>query len=201
MSRLSVSLFVTMLATMTSLGAQQSAPARPGPLASVADRTAGLRKIDGYFPALLGRARGHDAARDSAARHRVPVVHRPVGRPRVERHRARSRPGRAGTHREVPARGPARDARAGQPVVPLEQPERARAQVGGRLVRQVDPVGLRGRRRDRTARCSSTPPTSSCATSTAPPAACVPATTASTATAARSICPTPRASRRTPKWT
>ena len=50
MSRLSVSLFVTMLATMTSLGAQQSAPARPGPLASVADRTAGLRKIDGYFP-------------------------------------------------------------------------------------------------------------------------------------------------------
>ena len=50
MSRLNVSLFVTMLATMTSLGAQQSAPARPGPLASVADRTAGLRKIDGYFP-------------------------------------------------------------------------------------------------------------------------------------------------------
>ena len=52
MSRLSVSVsvFVTMLATVASLGAQQSAPARPGPLASVADRTAGLRKIDGYFP-------------------------------------------------------------------------------------------------------------------------------------------------------
>ena len=50
MSRSSVSLFVIMLAAMTSLGAQPSAPARPGPLASVADRTAGLRKIDGYFP-------------------------------------------------------------------------------------------------------------------------------------------------------
>ena len=50
MSRLSVSVFVTMLATVASLGAQQSAPARPGPLASVADRTVGLRKIDGYFP-------------------------------------------------------------------------------------------------------------------------------------------------------
>jgi len=50
MSRLSVSVFVTMLATVASLGAQQSAPARPGPLASVADRTAGLRKIEGYFP-------------------------------------------------------------------------------------------------------------------------------------------------------
>ena len=50
MSRSSVSLFVIMLAAMTSLGAQPSTPARPGPLASVADRTAGLRKIDGYFP-------------------------------------------------------------------------------------------------------------------------------------------------------
>ena len=50
MSRLSVALFVTMLAATTSVGAQQAAPARPGPMASVPDRTTGLRKIDGYFP-------------------------------------------------------------------------------------------------------------------------------------------------------
>ncbi len=52
MSRLSVSLFAAVLTAVTSVGAQQSAPARPapGPMASVADRTAGLRKIDGYFP-------------------------------------------------------------------------------------------------------------------------------------------------------
>ncbi|HUU36018.1 MAG TPA: hypothetical protein VMW48_18260, partial [Vicinamibacterales bacterium] len=51
MSKLSVSLFVALLAAMTSVGAQQAAPARPaGPLATVADRTAGLQKIDGYFP-------------------------------------------------------------------------------------------------------------------------------------------------------
>ena len=52
MSRLSVSLFAAVLTAVTSVGAQQSAPSRPapGPIASVADRTAGLRKIDGYFP-------------------------------------------------------------------------------------------------------------------------------------------------------
>ncbi len=52
MSRLSVSLSAAILTAVTSVGAQQSAPSRPapGPMASVADRTAGLRKIDGYFP-------------------------------------------------------------------------------------------------------------------------------------------------------
>ncbi len=50
MSRLSVALFVTLLAASTLVDAQQTAPARPGPVASIADRTAGLRKIDGYFP-------------------------------------------------------------------------------------------------------------------------------------------------------
>ncbi|MEP7117372.1 MAG: zinc-dependent metalloprotease [Acidobacteriota bacterium] len=53
MSKLSVSLFAALLlAAATSAGAQPAAPVRPaaGPMASVADRTAGLRKIDGYFP-------------------------------------------------------------------------------------------------------------------------------------------------------
>jgi hypothetical protein len=35
---------------VTSVGAQQTPPARPGPIPSLEDRTAGLQKIDGYFP-------------------------------------------------------------------------------------------------------------------------------------------------------
>ena len=79
-----------------------------------------------------------------------------------------------------------------QPVVPIEQQEPARAQVGRGLVREVDALGLHRRRRIATAACSSTPPTSSCATCTAPATRCGPATTASIARAARSTCPNTR---------
>ncbi len=69
----------------------------------------------------------------------------------LDRGRRRRRP-----HRPVPARRPARHAGAGQPVVPIEQQESARAEVGRGLVRQVDPVGLRRRggiERPRPRRC------------------------------------------------
>ena len=74
--------------------------------------------------------------------------------------------GGGGAHRLVPARRPARAAGAGEPVVPLEQRQPARAQVGRGLVREIGAVGLHGRRRERTAACWSTPPTSCCATCT-----------------------------------
>jgi hypothetical protein len=38
------------LVAVVSVGAQQAAPARSGPVPSIEDRTSGLRKIDGYFP-------------------------------------------------------------------------------------------------------------------------------------------------------
>ena len=204
MRRVTVSVGVAVLAALMAidtLGAQPAAPPRSGPLPSIEDRTTGLRKIDGYFPLYWDERAGAMLLEMPAARHRVPAVDGPVGRPGLERPRSRSRPGRPGPHREVPARRSARAAGAAEPVVPLEQRQSARAALGRRLVRQVGAVGLRHRGRVERPACSSTPPTSSCATCTAPPAACVPAPSASTATAVRSTCPTPRASRRTPKWT
>lgn len=52
MSRFTLSLAAFLLAAMAPLGAGQQggAPARSGPPPSIDDRTAGLRKIDGYFP-------------------------------------------------------------------------------------------------------------------------------------------------------
>lgn len=50
MSKFSLSVMALTLAAVVSVGAQQSAPARSGPVPSIEDRTSGLRKIDGYFP-------------------------------------------------------------------------------------------------------------------------------------------------------
>ncbi len=74
--------------------AQQPAPA--GGRTHAVDRRAHRRHAEDrrLLPALLGRAHRIDVPRDPAVRHRVPVLDRPVGRPRLERHRPRSRPGR-----------------------------------------------------------------------------------------------------------
>ena len=149
------------------------------------------------LPAVLGRAHRFAVHRDPQARHRDPDEHRPGGRPRIERHRPRPRHGRRRAARVVPARRPARADGAAEHVVPLQQREPARAQVGRGLVRQVGAVGIRGRRREPTAACSSTPPTSCCATSRAPATRCGRATIASIARAARSTWRAPRRSRRT----
>ena len=156
MSKLSLSLVAAVIAATSSIGAQQGGGARPGPVPSIEDRTAGLRKIDGYVPLYWDERAGAMLLEMPQARHRVPDVDGAVGRARLERPRPRPRPGRPGPHRHVPARRPARAAGAAQPVVPIEQSQRARAQVGRGLLRQVGAVGLRGGgrvRRPRARRC------------------------------------------------
>ena len=150
-----------VVATLTvPLAAQQ----RPGPAPSIDDRTNGMKKLDGYFPLYWDERSGSMFLEIPRFDTDFLFTHGPFGRPRLERHRARPRTRRRRAHRPVPARRPARDAGAAEPVVPIEQREPARAEVGRRLVRQVDPLGLHRRRRNRAAACSSMPPTSSCAT-------------------------------------
>jgi hypothetical protein len=50
MSRFTLPTAALLLAAIVPLGAQQGAPARSGPPPSIEDRTAGLRKIDGFVP-------------------------------------------------------------------------------------------------------------------------------------------------------
>lgn len=50
MRRASLTVTAAILMAVVTAGAQQSAPARGGPVASIDDRTSGLRKIDGFFP-------------------------------------------------------------------------------------------------------------------------------------------------------
>ena len=80
-------------------------------------------------------------------------------------------------------------------------PNRGRAQVGRRLVREVGALGLHRRRREQRPRAGRRDPIFCCATCTAPAARCGPARIASTARAARSTCRARRPSRRTPKST
>ena len=114
-----LALGVLLLAGAAQPTAQQPAAANGGPRAGgpvpsnrrSRQRAAQDRRL---LSALLGRARGLDAARDSALRYRVPVLDRPLGRPRLERYRSRPRPGRPGPCRHVPAHRPASDAGAGR---------------------------------------------------------------------------------------
>ncbi len=202
MFKLSALLIGTLLLAGPVVTAQQPAqPQRPAALQSIDDRTSGHEEDRRLLPALLGRAHRLAVPRDLAVRYRLPVLDRAVGGPRLERHRPRPRPGRRRPHRPVPAHGPARDAGAGQPVVPIEQQEPARAQVGRRFVRQVDPVGLRRRGRIERPRAGRRDRLLPARRDRTRPARCGRATTASIARAARSTCPTPATSRRTPKST
>ena len=107
-----LALGVLLLAGAAQPTAQQPAAARRSArrrtVPSIDDRVNGLRKIDGYFPLYWDERTGSLLPRDPAVRHRLPVHHRPLGRPRLERHRPRPRPGGGGPHRRVPARRPAR---------------------------------------------------------------------------------------------
>ena len=182
----------------TSLVAQQAPRAAAPP--SIDERTAGMQKIDGYFPLYWDERTGIAVPRDPALRHRVPVSP-PASPPASARTTSASIAAAAAAARIVlvPARRPARAAGAAEPVVPLEQREPARAQVGRGLVREVDAVGLhrrRGKQRPRAGRRHRFPPARR---DTAPAARCGPAPIASTARAARSTCRAPRRSRRTPR--
>ena len=50
MSKLYVSVIVALVVSLSPLAAQQPGGGRPGPLPTIEDRTAGLRKIDGFVP-------------------------------------------------------------------------------------------------------------------------------------------------------
>ena len=123
-----------------------------GPIQSIDARTAGMQKIDGFYPLYWDERSGSMFVEIPEARHRHPDEHRPRGRARLERHRPRSRHRRRRQDRLVPARRSARADGAAEHVVPFEQRQPARAQVGRRLVRQVGALGLRGRGREQRAR-------------------------------------------------
>ena len=118
--------------------------------AAALDRRAHERhEEDGrLLPAVLGRAQRIDVPGDPALRHRLSVLERACrpgsGSNDIGLDRGR---GGAGPRRALPARRPARAAGAGQPVVPIEQQQPARAQVGRGLVREIGPLGIRRRRR------------------------------------------------------
>ena len=130
--------------------AQQPAPRRRADAHSPIDeRTAGMQKIDGYFPLYWDERTGSLFLEIPRFDTEFLLHDRPRRRPRVERHRPRSRRRRRRPRRLVPARRPAGPAGAAEPVVPLEQRQPARAQVGRGFVRQVGAVGLHRRRRER----------------------------------------------------
>ena len=80
-------------------------PAVTSPLDPALDRRQdeGLREAGRLRPALLEPCRRHDLARDPGARLRAALLHVAVGRPRLERHRPRSRPARRLARRALPA--------------------------------------------------------------------------------------------------
>ena len=83
-------------------------PAGGGPIPSIETRTAGMQKIDGFFPLYWEERTGSLFVEIPKLRHRLPVEHRARRRARLERHRPRSRRRRRRAHRLVPARRPAR---------------------------------------------------------------------------------------------
>ncbi len=119
-----------------------------GRIPSIDDRTAGMQKIDGYFPLYWDERTGAlfieiprlDTEFLFSTGLAAGLGSNDIGLDRGS--------GGGGRVVYVPARRAARHARAAQPVVPLEQRQPARAQVGRRLVREVDPLGLHRRRRE-----------------------------------------------------
>ena len=99
-----IALALLVLTGAAQPSAQQAAGGGQRPAGAVAlDRRARERPAQDrrLLPSLLGRAGRRDAAGDSAVRHRVPVLDRALRRPRIQRYRARSRPGRAGPDRHA----------------------------------------------------------------------------------------------------
>ena len=151
MHRLSPSLIaVFVLAVGHHAAAQDQAAGVPRarPLPSIAERTGGYQKLDGFYPLYWDEADRHAVSRDPEAQSGSAVRQRPQRRPRIERHRPRSRAARRPEARQVRARrhedpdGPA------ELRLPRRQHEPRRAQGRGRRVREVGALGLHRHRRD-----------------------------------------------------
>ena len=164
---LAIALSVSMFATDAAAQGRGGGGGQQGSAAvqTIDARTAGLQKIDGYMPLYWDDKTGTLVDGDQQVRHRTALLHGPDDGPRVERHRARSRPVRPGTGRQVPAHRAARDDGAAELHLARQQPEPRRAARRRGRVREVDPLGLRRSAPRPTAACWWTPPTSSCATS------------------------------------
>ena len=148
-----VSAVTAAIVVMTSWLDAQQAPPRPGAAPSIEERTNGLRKIDGYFPLYWDERSGSmllEIPRLDAEFLFSTGLSAGLGSNDIGLDRGA---GRRRTRRPVRARRPARDARAAEPVVPIEQRQSAGAQVGGRLVREVDALGLHASRPRRAGVC------------------------------------------------
>ena len=129
-------------------GGQGRGGAGGGPTPTIEDRTSGMRKIDGYFPLYWDERGG--AMLLEIPRFDTPIsCSRPGCRPAWARTTSVSIAARAAAGASCGSSASGREdhARPAEPVLPLEQRESARAEVGRRLVREVDPLGLHGRRR------------------------------------------------------
>ncbi len=118
-----------------------------GRIGTIEDRTAGMQKIDGYFPLYWDERTGIAVPRDPALRHRVPASP-PASPP------ASARTTSASIAAQAAGAASSSFQRVG-PQVLLVQPNESfrstqrqsrRAQVGRGFVRQVDSLGLHGRR-------------------------------------------------------
>ncbi len=162
-----LSLFVLTTASLAS-----PAVAQTRRLATI-ERATRAVDADGRLRAdVLGRTRRTAVPRDLPLRPGTALSDVAAGGSRLQPDR--SRPGADGRdgRGDVPARRPEGPAHAGQLPLPRLEPGRRRAPGGGRLVRALGAVGLQGRSRPRTGACSSTRPTSCCATRTASASAC-----------------------------
>ena len=171
----------------------------PARIPSIEERTAQMRKMDGYFPLYWDERTGTlflEIPRFTPNFSTPPVSRPGSGRTISGSTAARKAAASIVLFQRV---GPQDAAGAAAGIVPLVEHQPGRAAVGGGFVRQIDPVGIHRRGGESTAACWWTPPISSCATATARPARCGPEPIASTARAARSTWSAPRRFPRTPR--
>ena len=173
MLKQSVLLISTLLLAGPALEARQPAQAqqqqRPAAPQSVDDRTSGMKKLDGYFPLYWDERTGIDVPRDPAVRYRLPVLERACRRASARTTSASIAVGRRRRpHRAVPARRPARACWC-RATSRSDRAARTRSSASRSRIRSRSrSCGASRSRPSRTAACSSTPPTSSCAMSRTP---------------------------------
>ena len=195
------------LCLLASLHAQQggrgagAAAQPPGRIPPIEERTAGMQKIDGYFPLYWEERTGNLYL--EIPRFDTPVLYATglaagLGSNDIGLDRGQEGSGKIVSFERV---GPRVLLVQGNENVPLLQPQSRRTPLGGGLLRQVACSGASPSPPRATAASWSMPPTSSCATDTAPAARSAPARppTASIARAAPSTCRAPRPSPRTPR--
>ncbi len=148
-SRVSFALFfLAVFVHAQPPGGRGAATTPNGRTPTIEERTAGMQKLDGYFPLYWDERTGSSVARNPALRYRFSVRHRSRRRAGLERHRARSRPGRRRTLVSFQRVGPKVLMVQAQRIVPLLQRQSRRAALGGRFVREVGAVGLHRRGRE-----------------------------------------------------